>query len=504
MDLLVFLGILIFGSATVTIAIIRGHDTRLPALAAVSLTAFVRVMPNAPPTMHWWRDPHFYLIPTLGLVETGRLPLSPEFLSWYPQSSRQLTWLVMHFVTASLIQVTGIDFEAVIRFVSALWGPIILVCLWALYTRFLETEWALLAAYLTSMLDLIVFYQMEYHAQGVGLIFVVLLLYYLSTDERKFSGYPGLAVLVGILIGAAYAHHFTATVVLIFLGLYGITQAVPHLRQRSNPPVALTLLLFGILMAIPHLFIEESVISSGILGILGAFSPPGAAESGGVERVGATIVDRFPVLIKGVLAAGSLPAIWLTLRHKPEHRPLVVYLACTGLIAVIVAPIAFGLMNRIILFGYIPLVGLFVLTLWRIAEVEQSLPLGYAVRACGIVIVVSGLVVASALVGYPPSMVDPSSDVRADGFHGIEPIGEQGPAAGEWVNLHSTADTTFYTHLHTYVIPFYYGEFSTHNVEFARLYEGQGSLLVDEERVEELQGEEVIYSNGRIIITESN
>jgi len=501
MNLFLFLSILIFGSATVTFSTIRRSDTKLPALATITLTVFVRVMPNAPPTMHWWRDPHFYLIPTRGLLNAGGTPLPTEFQIWYPQADRQLTWFVMHFISAQIIQITGIDLEAVIRFLPAIWGAVILVLLWALYSKFLDREWALLAAYLTSMLDLIIFYQIEYHAQGVGILFVVLLLFYLSSGINQFDNWGKKLVVVLILFGTAFAHHFTAIASLLFLAVYSILKFVPGLRTKQETTVVPILFLFTLLAAVPHLFVDQEVLTSATLGLIGVLYPTGGAEGGeGVTRAGATILDQLPLLIKAVLGIGSLPALWLAIRHEEEQRPLVVYLFTAGIIAVLVSPIAFGLMNRIILFGYIPLAGLFVHSLWKIVERDSVFPAENAIKVISVVVLVSGLVAASALAAYPPSMVDPSSDVRADGFHEIKPVESQGPIAGEWMKGHTGSDTMIYTQLHTYVIPFYYGEFSTNNIEFVRNYRGDGILLVDTERFKAINEFQVIYSNERITI----
>jgi hypothetical protein len=87
-----------------------------------------------------------------------------------------------------------------------------------------------------------------------------------------------------------------------------------------------------------------------------------------------------------------------------------------------------------LIFGYIAVILVAVHSLysfttqWNVGEQEfrTVLVVGFCV-----------LVVPMWAIGAAaPSLVDSSADIRADGFHGVEPVAAGGPASGEWMKSH--------------------------------------------------------------------
>lgn len=103
------------------------------------------------------------------------------------------------------------------------------------------------------------------------------------------------------------------------------------------------------------------------------------------------------------------------------------------------------------------------------------------------------------IAGTTPSLVDPQSDIRNDGYSDVPPMAGEHEASGYWIRGY-TADSQFGVTNPTYHTVVTFGEQPTSSAVF--LSSGQEPyryVVVDQAR-ENVPADTVIYSNGRIAI----
>lgn len=177
-----------------------------------------RAVPNLrlpyPPLL----DPYYYFITTLNVVEYGTL--QPVLKWWYPLVGTQLDYPALPLLTTTLTKLTGIAPSLFVQFLNPVLGLLFFFGVYLLakeITR--DVTISLLAAFFSSLVDVIIFYQSEYHPQGLAFTVFIFLIY----AFLKFNKAPKLTnfLLVGLFTALlVILHHFTSIFIALIFILY--------------------------------------------------------------------------------------------------------------------------------------------------------------------------------------------------------------------------------------------------------------------------------------------
>jgi len=185
------------------------------------------------PPLH---DPYYYLVTTLNIVEHGTL--EPIMKWWYSQIDMQLHYPTLHLLTASLTKVTGIDPMLFARFLMPALSSLFFLGVYLVAKEITKNiRISLLAALFSSLIDVLIFYQSEYHPQGLAFIVFVFWLY----AFMKFHKNHNLAhlLLLGIfMMLLLLTHHFTSIFVALILILYLVLLVVYNLAFKEKAKIS--------------------------------------------------------------------------------------------------------------------------------------------------------------------------------------------------------------------------------------------------------------------------
>jgi len=181
------------------------------------------------PPLH---DPYYYFVTTLNIVQHGTL--EPIMKWWYSQIDMQLHYPTLHILTASLTKVTGIDPMLFARFLMPALGSLFFLGVYLLAKEITKNiRISLLAVLFSSLIDVLIFYQSEYHPQGLAFTVFIFSLYAFI----KFHKNHDLAhlLLFGMfMILLLLTHHFTSIFVALILILYLVLLVAYNLAFKEN------------------------------------------------------------------------------------------------------------------------------------------------------------------------------------------------------------------------------------------------------------------------------
>ena len=179
-------------------------------------------------------DSYYHVITTTNILNFG---VANNGLSWwYYNAITQLHWPFMHLLTVTTAITSGIDFELLWRFQEPFLGMLFVLAAFILAKLVLKNDgMALLSALIALSASEVIFYQSEYHPQGLAFIYFVFLAYvFLKFRETKNRSMFGAFLI--ILVALVFSHHFSA----LFIGLLAVSVILisfallhtPHLRPE--------------------------------------------------------------------------------------------------------------------------------------------------------------------------------------------------------------------------------------------------------------------------------
>jgi len=140
---------------------------------------------------------------------------------WLPDIEGALCWPIMYLITESLTTIAGINYISLWKFQEPLLGVVFFLAIFILAREVTRSNGiALLAALLASFASHIIFYQSEYHFQGLALIMFAFLVY--SFIKSESTGGIAYRLLILLFVPACILSHyfsslFLAVVFAIFL-----------------------------------------------------------------------------------------------------------------------------------------------------------------------------------------------------------------------------------------------------------------------------------------------
>lgn len=150
-------------------------------------------------------DGYFYFTTLLNIVEGNTL--EPVYRLWYGGTRQQLNWPILQLITAQMHVWTGTSVEELFRFLPPAIGSLTFVIVSLVAFKALpDWRFASLAGLLGSTGDLVLYYQNEYHPQGLAVVyfmFLLLMLMYAGQIQRL-----GARLILLIVVATfAFSHH---------------------------------------------------------------------------------------------------------------------------------------------------------------------------------------------------------------------------------------------------------------------------------------------------------
>jgi len=181
-------------------------------------TFIARAIPNlrlSYPPLH---DPYYLFVSTLNIIEYGTL--EPILGWWYSGVDVQLHWPIMQLLTTTLAHITNVNVMQIFRFFQPTMGMIFFLAIYFLAKTVTKSEGvALLAGLFASINDIIIFYQAEYHPQGLSMIYFVLLVYvFIKSRQISDIRYRYLTIIFSIVF--ILSHYFTPLFLALIFCLY--------------------------------------------------------------------------------------------------------------------------------------------------------------------------------------------------------------------------------------------------------------------------------------------
>ncbi|WP_152418087.1 hypothetical protein [Haloferax elongans] len=499
MDILIFYGLIFLLSLILILWTFDGRSKLASGIIASTSVFITRFLPSVSQYRKPWHDSYFYSTAFESIIRNNKA-VAPQVQTWYPGVEHLLNYPAMHYVTATIAEVTGITDPTLLRAVTpALFSVATLALLVGIASKLFGTHYGIVVGYTISQLDTFISYQTQYHAQGFALalfsLIVFITIHIIQTRDRK----RGMILYAVVVFSFAISHRFSTLAILGVLPLLVAGTLVYRMigRTRSKTSrsfnyltyILLTLLALLSVHTLVHVGVVNMVLTRATLLVRGAelgfYSGPSTFTT-----QTPTVLDYLSSVIKAVLGILALPTIVYSFVTDCDDttRFLVTLLGAVGLLGIITAVVDYDMLVRLILFSYIPLA---LLAFWTVHERFSS---NHAQKLT--VVLSVALVMMSVMTATVPSLVDPSSDVRADGFSDVTPMTmEQEKTGGQWLQKYAVSDKAAVT-LTTRMGVLYYGNLKISDVRFIHRASNQDYYVVDSER-RSLPLLPQVYTNGR-------
>jgi hypothetical protein len=500
MNYILYLGVLVVGSAIFCLAAWRKHPSAFG--FAIVLIGFSRVIPASSPAMWWGADHYWYWLLTKPIVQTGHIVGQPG--QYASSANPRFETVIFNILAATIRAITGITNLEILH----TYLPLILALGFFLgglliLTQIFPTYQALIGTYLYTMLDVTIIESLTFTQFGffatISLFFIAV--YYLGS---QLAYWPRMITTL-IFVGAVALSHVVASIVIAsWILAYNIIVLIYNQLPTPNLPWQLQLkgvytgLFIIIFMSSIQLFLLNNFFEVNILGIYREIFAPvqpsvTGIERGGLKNPGLIILDYGTIISKLVFGGGAVIAFVMHLRGNLSDRyEKIATLAVVVLVASVVGYfISSDVFGRLLMFSYILLIGTFLAGL-------LNLPCRQIIPRTIITVILVSLILLNVPAGIAPSIIDEDVDINDDGYHQVTPIEREGPVAGQWLAKYHDHSQTVASGRYYSPIVFYYGD--TRGITFPHITNPySGTVLIDPERDLTVRFESVrYYDNGRV------
>lgn len=436
-------------------------------------TFIARAVPNlrlSYPPLH---DPYYHFVCTLNVIEYGTL--RPILGWWYSGVDTQLHWPDMHLITTALVETTNIDAMQFFRFQEAFMGMIFFLAVFLLTKTVTNNNGvALLAGLFASISDVTIFYQSEYHPQGISFVYFVLLLYAFAKSRQVIDvSYRYLSLIFATVF--VLSHYFSPLFIALIFSSYITVMLMTRIFSSFNviwnkygnmfEDVTLDYAYF-LIVIIASLSYHFFVYYGPLKTFIGMASGP--ALEGHLISIGQTNVPLLTSILASskwglfVLAIISILLIFKT-KNTNEFR-LGVITVCIIFAGIVGNYVVASPLDRIIGF-YVPFAAIFAsFTLHRFKD-EWFRGIHENRKVIVAVLIASIIMTAGFFNSQTPAYFFKDSGV--DTFYWYSnrlPSMDEYKVAGEWYNIYISNDSMIGVEWDTRTIPFFYGKQSYNNV----------------------------------------
>lgn len=481
------IGALLLATVTfLTYLCLRVKDSKEAGLLAfqISLFAiFVRAIPVLRLYYQIFPDSHAYFIPAMNVVENKTLEFGPAMASWW-DLSRLTYWPFIHLVTGSAAQISSVDLMWFLRWQEPLLGGLFALTLFGVAKIVSgRNSVALISALIGSTGATVVFYQSEYHPQGLAVVLFGLF-FYAYLKSRTFHSYAMRAIVMLFVAAFIFSHHFSSIFIAVlsagFLALAMVIRFLPA-KLGSTGKVAAALnedydlfILITVGSAFYHFMVRPAVITEWLYalkvvapGETPLFTSPASASSYDIPFI-ITFLTRMKW---GILILAALYLIRMARRPQPQELRLFLFMVSILTAGIAGNYIVFGPIDRMIAF-YSPIVAVFAaLAVYMMSDTKRKFLSSFLVQK-GLLAVVAFFVVADILTAFSPAFFFQNSAPNPYmAFSNRPPIARQYVKAGEWLR-EFTGQPSFGTEYDTLTVVFFYARknFSQSNNQMSRAF----------------------------------
>lgn len=205
--------LLVYGSFLIK----KSLDVYLLLPQTLMIAFVVRAIPSLRLSDTTLEDSYFHLVTTTSILNFG---VTNNGLSWwYGNIQSQLHWPLMHLLTVTTALTSGIDMGLLWRFQEPFLGILFVLAAFILAKLVLKNDgMALLSALIALSVSGAIYYQSEYHPQGLAFIYFVFAAYvFLKLRETKNRLMFGAFLI--FLAALVFCHPFSS----LFIGLFAIS-----------------------------------------------------------------------------------------------------------------------------------------------------------------------------------------------------------------------------------------------------------------------------------------
>lgn len=471
MSILFFIMALVYGSLNIK----KSTDVLLFLPQTLIFVFVSRAIPNlrlSYPPLH---DPYFHYVSTLNIF--NHYTLEPVLSWWYSGVNGQLHWPIMHLNTISLAYFTDIDLMQIFRFQEPFIGVIFFLSVFCLTKTITKNAGiSLLAGLFASINDIIIFYQSEYHPQGISMVYFMLIIFvFVKSKEVSTLGHRYLLLVLAATF--MLTHYFTplflSLIFSLYVAIYFIllkSTLVFESTNRDNmfPNVSLDFnyLFIIIISSISyHLFAYDYLLKCFLDR---SVSMP--VLSSNLISVGSSEIPWLTSILTsskwGIFLLAVISLLWTLKTKNRNELSLGLLMGCIIVAGIVGNYILASPLNRIIGF-YVPFAAFFAaLTVYRFMY-NWFVHIDLRKKSIFCSLVVSLLLTSSFFNAYQPSFY--FQDSKIDTYYWYSnrlPKMDEYVVAGDWFGSHISNNVKVGTEFDTRVIPFYYGK---HNADYIRV-----------------------------------
>jgi len=470
---LVFVEILLFIYGAFTL---RTRVDLLSFLPQMLIFVFiVRAIPNLRllyPPLH---DPYYHYVCTLNILDYGTL--DPVLGWWYGMVNRQLHWPDMHLLTTALSNIANIDVMQLFRYQGPLIGVIFFLAVFILTKQVTNNHAVVIMSSLFASLgDTVIFYQSEYHPQGVAMVLFVFILYFLF----KLNVGKNVALRYSFLIcclSFCLSHYFTPLfIALIFVMYLILSLALRYLplfapgENRVKPLLNVLalgrqsdtyLILIVVLFALAYHTMFYDSVFNGFVSMADA-NPVLSASLVSLNSPAIPLITSVLSSFKwGLFLLAAVSVVWIYWSNNKQELRLGMLLMCFLFAGAVGNYLVASPLDRIIAY-YTPIAAIFgALTVFRVRDLwfTHRSKIGKGVV---IAVFASLLMTAGVFNSQTPAYFFKDSEVSTYYWYSnVLPKMEMYKPAGEWSGTYVPIDEYIEVEFDTRVIPFYYGKRGT-------------------------------------------
>ncbi len=444
--------------------------------AALILIFFVRAIPNMLLAYPPFADPYYHFICTINIMDYGTFESNVQW--WYPQSDIQLNWPMLHVLTVQLSSLSDLDLMFFFRWLMPFLGTVLFFGVFIFAHRFTNNYGiSYLAALIGTSAATTIFYQSEYHPQGLALTLLIFLLFgFFNAHSKKSVSFVVIALL--FIFSFTFSHHFSTlfmcTICILAIVLAVITRNIPPLRNHSIfLPYGVTILFIAVISTLSfYLYTNPDLLL-----FLFDWSLDLTPISGGSKQA------QTP-LLTAILNSTK----WISVTIVIISVPFILYKKETkyiGLLLITFLIFTVGFLS--LFFFFMPLDRVFAIVMPLIGTIcaislfkLKGIKINKKILINIAIIIISIAIVGGILGSQSPSYFLKSSELNSYYWYSNDlPDAIDSEISGHWSKKYIESDNRFGVTFASWSIPFYYGRNSVENVSSLKSIDGLNYIVLN-------------------------
>jgi hypothetical protein len=446
------------------------------------------------------------------MLDTNRIAISQEIEDIYSFAPLRANYFAYNVNTIFTSKVTGIEDLRTLRLLYPIIISVVFVfALLILYKEISSLNFAIIGVLIYLSIYTILSNHLTYDPEQAATLTFIFLMFCVVSDHSVDRRYTLLGIVFAIFLPLTYYFQpllISGILVFLFVGEYIFSSRYDFWNKSSGIGLYLPVMilsLFSLLLFIPRfipslvaVFVDPTLGNQGIGSLFSLASEQSVRK---ISRSGPTTILNYIPRI--TLLAFSMLATISAVKLYSEDETVRILSIWAGATAVFIFPAiytgsGFGQTTTLI---YLPIIGLCILSIERYTMLFTT---KHRLASTIIISAISLILLGNILFGLSPSMIDPTTNIMNDGYHEVEPIGEEYYTVGGWVKSNHP-DEQICTPGRLKSAVFYYGRQSISPCPLSTIDSDTLSgkrILYDSQRVYKPPiRNNKIYDNGRLVLT---